>query len=274
LSGAAYTAPANIALAATVTPNGHTITKVQFYSGTALLGESTTAPYAFTWGNVGAGSYNLSATAVYDAGSSVTSSSVTVSVTTAVTTSPTPVSLPAPWQAVDIGSAGTTGDTFVSNNVFVVSGAGSISSTSDTFRFVYQPLTGDGQITAQLSSVQNTGTAGCVGVMIRESLASGSRYALMSLSTSDSSLWQRRSKTNFKTWATTAGSATPPQAWVRLVRSGSFFTGYQSTDGINWTQVSSANISMASNIYIGLAVSSGSDSLLNTSTFDNLDVAP
>jgi len=273
-SGTAYTAPATIALAASVTPNGHTITKVQFYSGTTLLGASTTAPYSFSWGNVGAGSYNLSASAVYDAGSGVASSSVAVLVTTAVTNSPTPVALPAPWQAVDIGSGGTTGNSFVSNNVFVVSGEGAISGTSDSFRYVYQPLSGDGQITAQLSSVQNTTGNGCVGVMIRESLASGARYALMSVSTSDSLLWQRRNKTNFKTWTTTAGSATPPQAWVRLVRSGSSLIGYGSTDGINWTQASSANISMASDIYVGLAVASGSNSLLNTSSFSNLNVVP
>ena len=60
-----------INLSAGVTANGHTITKVQFYNGSALLGEDSATPYAFTWTNVSAGSYNLSATAVYDTGSTV-----------------------------------------------------------------------------------------------------------------------------------------------------------------------------------------------------------
>src|SRR5207249_331651 len=75
-NGATFTAPATINLAASVTPNGHTITKVQFYSGTTLLGEDTTAPYAFAWSNVAAGSYTLTARAVYDAGSTVASAPV------------------------------------------------------------------------------------------------------------------------------------------------------------------------------------------------------
>ena len=55
-NGASYTAPATINLAASVTANGHTITKVQFYNGATLLGEDTTAPYTFTWSSVTAGS--------------------------------------------------------------------------------------------------------------------------------------------------------------------------------------------------------------------------
>ena len=52
-NGSSYSAPASISLAASVTPNGHTITKVQFYSGTNLLNEDSTSPYSFTWTNVG-----------------------------------------------------------------------------------------------------------------------------------------------------------------------------------------------------------------------------
>jgi len=37
-----FNAPATISLAANVTANGHTITKVQFYNGATLLGEATT----------------------------------------------------------------------------------------------------------------------------------------------------------------------------------------------------------------------------------------
>jgi hypothetical protein len=80
-NGASYTAPANINLAANVTANGHTITKVQFYNGTALLGEVPAAPYNLAWNNVSAGSYSLSARAVYDGGSTVSSSPGNVGVT-------------------------------------------------------------------------------------------------------------------------------------------------------------------------------------------------
>src|SRR5690606_17768598 len=56
------------------------ISKVQFYNGTTLLGEDASAPYSFSWSNVGAGNYNLRAQVVYGSGSVVSSSSASVSV--------------------------------------------------------------------------------------------------------------------------------------------------------------------------------------------------
>ena len=54
-SGTSYAAPAAITLAAGVSANGHTITKVQFYNGAVLLGEDPAAPFTFTWSSVSAG---------------------------------------------------------------------------------------------------------------------------------------------------------------------------------------------------------------------------
>ena len=88
----------------------------------------------------------------------------------------TVASLPAPWQTVDIGSVGTAGNASISGGLCSVAGAGKITGSADSFRFLYQTMSGDGQIQARVSSAQNTGTAGCIGVMIRESLTSGSEY--------------------------------------------------------------------------------------------------
>jgi len=58
---------------------------------------------------------------------------------------------------------------------------------------------------------------------------------------------------------------------VKLVRSGNTFTSYASSDGSHWTQLgSSQTISMAPNVYVGLAVNSGSSSAQATATFDNV----
>ncbi len=79
--GSSYAAPASIALAASVTANGHSITKVQFLNGASVLGEDASAPYAYTWTNVSSGIYTLSARVVYDAGSVADSAPVNVTVT-------------------------------------------------------------------------------------------------------------------------------------------------------------------------------------------------
>jgi hypothetical protein len=77
---AVYMAPATINFAASVVPNGHTIRQVQFYDGVTLLGAVISAPYSFSWNNVGGGSYSLSAQVVYDSGGTVASAPVNVSV--------------------------------------------------------------------------------------------------------------------------------------------------------------------------------------------------
>src|SRR5262249_18039267 len=76
LAGATYGVPANISMAASVSSNGHSITKVQFYNGTNWLGETSAAPYAYNWNSVAAGSYTVVAKLVYDGGSAVSSAPV------------------------------------------------------------------------------------------------------------------------------------------------------------------------------------------------------
>jgi subtilisin-like proprotein convertase family protein len=263
-NGASYAAPATINLAATVTANSHTINKVQFYNGATLLAEDTSEPYSLTWSNVSAGSYSLTVRAIYDGGGMVWSAPVNLAVT----------GLPVPWQTADIGSLGAPGNASISGGLSTVAGAGTITGSADAFRFLYQTMSGDGNIDACVSSAQNTGTSGRVGVMIRESLTSGSEYAFMGISPGGTFRWQRRSSTGGTTSSSTSGSGTPPNVWARLVRTNGTFYGYKSANGTNWTLVSSRSIAMATNIYIGLAVASGTSTVLNTSTFTNVTVVP
>jgi hypothetical protein len=61
---------------------------------------------------------------------------------------------------------------------------------------------------------------------------------------------------------------------VRLTRVGNVITAYKGTTGTTWTSVGSTTVTMAANCYIGLAVSSGSTTTLNTSQFTNVAVTP
>jgi predicted phage tail protein len=79
-SGATFTAPATVALAATASDSDGTVAKVEFFNGTAKLGEDTTAPYSFSWSGVPAGSYSLTARATDNLGARTTSAATTITV--------------------------------------------------------------------------------------------------------------------------------------------------------------------------------------------------
>jgi fibronectin type 3 domain-containing protein len=263
-SGASYSSPATVNLAASVTANGYTITKVQFFNGTTLLGEDTAAPYSYAWNNVGAGNYSLTARAVYGVGNTVVSAPVNIVVT----------ALPAPWQTVDIGTTGLAGSVGQTNGLYTVRGAGQLSGTKDSFRFVYQTLSADGEIKMQLTTVQTDNPNSRFGVMIRESLAANSKYAFMGMTPALNFRWQRRSSSGGSTAATTSTTTTPPYSWVRLVRTGNTLVGYKSGDGTKWTKVASRSITMAANVYVGYVVASGDTNVLSTATYANGFVVP
>jgi hypothetical protein len=79
-SGATYAAPATISLAATASDTNGSVTKVEFFAGGALVGTDTMSPYAFTWSNVPAGTYALTARATDNGGATTVSAPRTVTV--------------------------------------------------------------------------------------------------------------------------------------------------------------------------------------------------
>jgi predicted amidohydrolase/regulation of enolase protein 1 (concanavalin A-like superfamily) len=266
--GETFAAPATFTIAAAASDADGTISRVEFYAGTTLLGSDATDPHAFTWSGVAAGTYTLTARALDDGGAAMTSSPVTITVA-----SPPPTGgLPAPWQTGDIGAVGVTGTAHAGDGTFPVEGAGAdIWGTADAFRFVWQPITGDVDIVARVASIEwvHEWTKG--GVMIREQLTAGSPHAFMLVSPGKGLAFQRRRTAGSLSIHTSGGAGTAP-AWVGLQRRGSTITAYASTDGVAWTLVGSESFSMAASVYVGLAVTSHDTSQLATVTLDNVTV--
>lgn len=76
-NNATFIAPASVTLSADVTGS---ITGVEFFQGTVKLGEDTTSPYSFTWGNVPAGTYSLTARATDSTNTTITSGAINITV--------------------------------------------------------------------------------------------------------------------------------------------------------------------------------------------------
>jgi hypothetical protein len=241
-------------------PTGATAT----FNPTSVAGSGSSPLTVSTSTTTPTGTYTLTITG--------TSGSLSHSTTVTLVVSTTSGGLPAGWTDQDVGSVALAGSASYSNGTFAVNGAGSsISGTADQFNYAYQAAGTSYTITARVVSMTNTNTGAQAGVMIRETLDAGSTMANINVTPANGVTWVYRTATNgTATGSRTSGLVAP--YWVRVVRSGSTFTGYFSPDGVNWTQQGTVSISMASNGYIGLVVSSRNSSELSTAVFDNVSV--
>ncbi len=76
-----FTSPALIIMNATASDTNGSITKVDFYNGSTLLGTDTSTPFSFIWPNVTAGTYSLTAKATDNENGIGTSLSISITVT-------------------------------------------------------------------------------------------------------------------------------------------------------------------------------------------------
>jgi regulation of enolase protein 1 (concanavalin A-like superfamily) len=183
--------------------------------------------------------------------------------------------LPSPWATSDIGAVAVSGGADCAGGLFTIQGAGaSIGGAADAFRFVYQPSSGDCSNTIRVTGIPNTGANAKAGVMIRETLAAGSKEAGIWVTPGNGIIFTSRNSTGGSTSTSTASGLTAPY-WVRVMRVGNSFTAYYSANGTTWTRLGSAKtISMSSVASIGMGVCSGVSNVLNTATMTNVTTVP
>lgn len=180
--------------------------------------------------------------------------------------------LPAPWLGQEVGNIGLAGMADYTNSTFTIKGSGiDIGDFNDGFYYVYQKLSGDGEIKARVVNVQNTAFGSKAGVMIRAALTGNAAHTFVSISPTEGVAQERRDETGFGTALVSAGYFAPPR-WVRIVRSGNTITGYHSPDGVLWARVSTATINLPAEAFIGLAVTAANNSALCAAVFDNVSI--
>ena len=176
--------------------------------------------------------------------------------------------LPAPWASADVGAPGVAGSAGYTGGVFTLNGAGNdIWAGSDQFQYVSQALSGDGTITARVTSQDNTDPWAKSGIMIKQSTTAGSPYALVAVTPGNGVHMEYNYYTDVA-----GGTYTFPNVWLRLQRVGNTVTTFQSSDGANWTKVGQAVVAMTDPVTVGLFVTSHNQATLNTTTFDNVTV--
>ena len=150
-----------------------------------------------------------------------------------------------------------------------------IAGTADEFHFAYKTLSGTGTIIARVDSIENTHAAARAGVMIRETLDPGSKHAFVCVMPENGVASRGRAETNTGGFSTAQADISAPH-WVKLERDiAGNFTASHSTNGTTWEPVEGSiptNISMAADVYIGLAVTSHNLSQTCEAQFSNVTI--
>lgn len=80
VNGSVYEAPATLVLTSTASDMDGSVSKVEYFNGTSLLGAGEDPSFAFTWNDIPAGSYTITARATDDLGAYTVSAPVNIQV--------------------------------------------------------------------------------------------------------------------------------------------------------------------------------------------------
>jgi ABC-type transport system involved in multi-copper enzyme maturation permease subunit len=208
--------------------------------------------------------------------------------------------------AMIVAIAATTAFVFLASNVggsCVSSGAAGGSAcpgpptgpggepVQDAFYFAHQPLTGNGTITVQVTSLTGQVAVGPgsngqpqmgpglqpwskAGIIIKENTSQGTAYAAMMV-TGSNGVRMQWDYVNDTPGLTGSVSAASPR-WLRLVRTGDIITGYDSANGTQWTLLGTATLpGLTATVQAGLfaAAPSNGNGALTTGTFRRIGLS-
>lgn len=191
----------------------------------------------------------------------------------------------------DIGTTGAQGSLTrpsTTDGAYTIKGSGGdIDGTADGFHFVYEGLSGDGQITAQLATLTETDPWTKFGVMIRKDLSAGSPNVMFLVRPKAGSAVQHRlsaSGTTQSSWDNSTSSDITdyddrdvrffkPGKWFRLTKQGNTIASFTSDDGRCWIKRRQLDVpALGSSAYFGVALTSHKFGSLATGTAKGIKI--
>ncbi len=261
----------------TVNPNGLTTTAFLQYGPTTAYGGQTPAktiaanagitPVSGVTAALACSSlYHFRAVAT-NSGGTTTASDSTFTTTACGSSSGTT------WIYRDIGTVGTAGSASLSGGAdLTVNSAGAdIWGTADSFGYAYQPLTGDGEVSASVAAVENTHPFAKGGIMLRTTTAANSAFVLLDIRPDGQIEFMTRPQpggsVTFIAGASTSLPPSPgPAPRLILTRADGVIAAYLGVSNV-WKAIGSVPDTMPRGILAGMAVTSHDRSTLNTTVF-------
>ena len=181
------------------------IAKVEFYNGDKIIGTLDKAPYELSI-NLPDGTYNISAKATDMQGNATQTFAATIFVNDEQKSNEG-------WSSLDIGSPNIAGSSVQNGDSLVIKGSGKLKDNSDTCRYTYTTLKGDGEIIAKLDEMTPVDNHAFAGLMIRESLEPDAKAAALGLSWTKAYQWK---ETNPETGKSTTYYRNPWSAYLAV----------------------------------------------------------
>ena len=183
-------------------------------------------------------------------------------------------------KSMDIGQPSVTGSVEVAAGSCTVKADGmDIWDVQDSFRLVYQEVSGDFEVVVRIKSLEATHPWTKAGLMARQSTEASSSHAFSFVTPEQGSCFQ---------WRRTSGGSSGPDGdgtpypglpmYLKLVRKGNEFSSFRSKDRKRWEESHSircpgnVSIPMEDPILVGLAATSHSVGRLTTAVFDHFTV--
>ncbi len=180
----------------------------------------------------------------------------------------------------DIGNPLRLGSHYTCDNetIEIVGGGTDIWNAADQFHYVWQSIAGDFDASVRVTSLAGANNITKAGIVARESTnasSPGLHVTVNPLPPGRDLAQMTLRLTQGAISATVGSNIAPgaiPNAWLRLQRAGTNFTGYHSTNGSNWTVMGQTNVPLGSPLVLGLGVSAHDTNLLATGIFSNFRV--
>lgn len=192
--------------------------------------------------------------------------------------------LPAPWQHQDIGAVQLPGTAEMAGGALVVQGTLDLWGVADGCHIAWQPVRGDGVLLARVVAMDNPGGVAHAkaGLCLRESLEAGARHVTLCTTPTDGAQFLYRDVAKGKTIRFRAEAGVQNAAvakgqfpcWLKLVRHGNEFCGFESADGTTWQPTGRVTLELPGAAIAGLTASSHKTNILTKATFDHVDFSP
>lgn len=295
--------PTAVAATTPTVPSGTGPLLVHFSGATSSSGiiGSTALTYSWSFGDgitstlaevthifAVTGTYNVVLTVTNNAGqSNAVTTPVTVTAQDAVT---------GLFKGIDIGAFDPTrppasrlyaSDPFSGSLATCSNGIDIYSPPDDDFRFVYRPMSNNGEVIGRLVEMNRGAKIGKAGLIIRESLDVDAKYIFIGTNgVYSTDPWAADARFTYRVqWRPVTGDNSSDAdvsgrfpsnvipRWFRITRAVNTFSTWLSADGNTWTLAVSQTIPMPTTVFAGYAVTSIADTVptpTNCAQFDGL----